>query len=211
MEEQLRAGIAIYNAGATHAAHDAWEDVWLDLPTGTDDEQLLHGLIQFTAAIYHAQNRNWSGAVGLAESGREYLTGLPSTYRGVDLASVQTYLQALETDPERIERASPPLLTSEGHPLAAADLELGGITTAARILAEGFKGYDEAVIQDAITYAREEADGSQTEFISLLTTFVDEATHRGIVYNRLASQVERRRRKEQDVAGLFEPSDATEE
>jgi hypothetical protein len=67
------------------------------------------------------------------------------------------------------------------------------------------------VVEDAIEYAREEADSSQTEFISLLTTFVDESTHRGIVYNRLESQVERRRRKERDVAGLFDPADETEE
>jgi hypothetical protein len=211
MEEQLRAGIAIYNAGATHAAHDAWEEVWLDLPTGSDDEQLLHGLIQFTAAIYHAQNRNWSGTVGLAQSGREYLTGLPSTYRGVDLAPIRSYLQALTKDPERIERDSPPMITYKGQPLAAADLELGAITTAAAVLAEEFEEYDEAIIHDAIEYAREEADESHTEFISLLTTFVDESTHRGIVYNRLESQVERRRRKQQDVAGLFDPADDTEE
>jgi predicted metal-dependent hydrolase len=211
MEEQLRAGIAIYNAGATHAAHDAWEEVWLDLPTGSDDERLLHGLIQFTAAIYHAQNRNWSGTVGLAESGREYLIQLPSTYRGVDIEALRNYLQALKKDPERIERASPPVLTYKGQPLAAADLELGAITTAAEVLAEEFDQYDEAVVEDAIEYAREEADSSQTEFISLLTTFVDESTHRGIVYNRLESQVERRRRKERDVAGLFDPADETEE
>jgi len=211
MEEHLRAGIAIYNAGATHAAHDAWEDVWLDLPKGSDDEQLLHGLIQFTAAIYHAQNRNWSGTVGLAESGKEYLTGVPSLYRGVDIELVRDYLQALKKDPERIERAAPPALVYKGQPLAAADLELGGITTAARILAAEFDQYDEAIISDAIEYAREEADESNTEYISLLTTFVDEATHRGIVYNRLESQVERRRRKEQDVAGLFDPADENRE
>jgi len=185
--------------------------VWLDLPTGSDDEQLLHGLIQFTAAIYHAQNRNWSGAVGLCESGREYLIGLPSTYRGVDTVAVRSYLQALETDPERIERASPPVLTYKGQPLAAADLELGAITTAAGVLTEEFDQYDDSVIHDAIEYAREEVDESQTEYISLLTTFVGESTHRGIVYNRLASQVERRRRKEKDVAGLFDPADENEE
>ena len=68
MREHLRAGIAVYNAGEYHAAHDAWEDYWLDLERGTDDERLLHGLIQFTAAVHHAEERNWEGAVGLAES-----------------------------------------------------------------------------------------------------------------------------------------------
>jgi len=207
MEEQLRAGIAIYNAGATHAAHDAWEEVWLDLPAGSDDERLLHGLIQFTAAVYHAQHRNWSGTVGLAESGCEYLKALPSTYRGVDLSVVTDYLHGLQTDPERIERAGPSPLVYKGRRLSAADLELDGITIAAAVLAEEFEGYDGAVVDAAVDYAREEVDRSQTEFIGLLTTFVDESTHRGIVYDRLAAQVERRQRKERDVAGLFDPAD----
>jgi len=207
MEEQLRAGIAVYNAGATHAAHDAWEDVWLGLPEDSDDEQLLHGLIQFTAAVHHAANRNWSGTVGLAESGRGYLSGLPSTYHGVDLSVVTDYLQALQTDPERIERAGPPALIYRGQRLSAADLEVDAITIAAAVVAEDFDQYDASVVDAAADYAREEVGGSQTEFISLLTTFVDESTHRGIVYNRLAAQVERRQRKERDVAGLFEPSD----
>ncbi|NIS31883.1 MAG: DUF309 domain-containing protein, partial [Actinobacteria bacterium] len=60
MDAHLRAGIAIYNAGGYHAAHDAWEDHWLELEAGTDDERFLHGLIQFTAAVHHAQGANWT-------------------------------------------------------------------------------------------------------------------------------------------------------
>ena len=77
MEAALRAGVAIYNAGEFHAAHDAWEAEWLGLDDGTDDERLLHGLIQFTAVVHHARERNWSGAVGLAESAGEYLADHP--------------------------------------------------------------------------------------------------------------------------------------
>ena len=207
MDDSLRAGIAVYNAGATHAAHDAWEAHWLGLDEGTDDEQLLHGLIQFTAAIYHAENRNWSGAVGLARSGQEYLAELPDRYRGVDLTVVRAYLRRLEVDPERIERAAPPPLSYKGQPLVAADLSVREIITAAETVAEDSDAYDEHVIEQAANYAREEVDSTNTEFIGLLTTFVDETTHRGIVYNRLASQVERRQQKQQDVAGLFEPRD----
>lgn len=207
METVLRAGIAVYNAGEHHAAHDAWEDTWLDLPDGSDDERLFHGLIQFTAAVYHAHNRNWSGAVGLCESALAYLADLPPTYRGVDLASVRNDLDALKTDPERIERASLPALTYTGRPLSAADLSVDGITTAAAVLAEEYDQYDEPTIERAADYAHEEATGVETQFIGLLTTFVDESAHRGIVYNRLAAQVERRQRKARDVAGLFDSRD----
>ena len=207
MDSHLRAGIAVYNAGATHAAHDAWEDLWLDLAEGTDDERLFHGLIQFTAAVHHAQQRNWSGAVGLSESGQGYLGELPSAYRGVGLAVAIDYLRALQTDPERIERAAPPRLTYEGRPLSAAELEIDAITIAAAVVAEDFERYDEAVIDTAADYAHEELDGGGTQFIGLLTTFVDESTHRGIVYDRLTRAVERRQRKERDVSGLFDPTD----
>ena len=207
MKAQLRAGIAVYNAGATHAAHDAWEDVWLDCPEGSADERLLHGLIQFTAAVYHAQHRNWGGAVGLCESGQEYLRELPPTYRGVDLTVVTDYLQAFTNDPERIERTVPPALSYNGRRLSAADLELDGITTAAAVIAEDFDRYDECVVEAAADYARAEVDGGETRFVGLLTTFVDESTHREIVYDRLARAVERRQRKEQDVSGLFDPAD----
>ena len=207
MKQSLRAGIAVYNAGATHAAHDAWEDHWLDRPEGTDDERLLHGLIQFTAAVYHADRRNWSGAVGLAESAQTYLADLPATYRGVDLTTVRQYLCALEVDPERIERAAPPRLNYHGTPLMAADLSVEEIVIAAETISEDSESYDEQIIEQAADYARQEVDTSQTEFIGLLTTFVDESTHRGIVYDRVTANVERRQRKQQDVAGLFEPRD----
>lgn len=207
METSLRAGIAIYNAGAVHAAHDAWEDAWLALPDGSTDEQFLHGLIQFTAAIYHAENRNWSGAVGLSESAQQYLSELPSTYRGVDLPTVRRYLTALETDPERIERVSPPPLSYNGQPLSAADLDIDAITTAAAVVAADYDQYDDTVVDDAIEYAHEEAPGTQTQFIGLLVAFVDDHAHRDLLYRRLEAQVDRRRQKQQDVLGLFDKRD----
>lgn len=207
METSLRAGIAIYNAGAVHAAHDAWEDTWLELPDGSADEQLLHGLIQFTAAIYHAENRNWSGAVGLSESAQQYLSELPSTYRGVDIPTVRSYLKALEADPERIERASPPAISYKGQPLSAADLDIDAITTAAAVVAADYDQYNDTVVDDAIEYARKEALGTQTQFIGLLTAFVDDHTHRDLLYARLEAQVDRRRQKQQDVLGLFDKRD----
>ena len=70
MDDSLRAGVAIYNAGAYRAAHGAWESRWLSLERDTDDERFLHGLIQFTAAVHHARDGNDSGAVGLARSAR---------------------------------------------------------------------------------------------------------------------------------------------
>lgn len=204
MRDALRAGIAVYNDGEVHAAHDAWEGRWLDLESGTDDEQLLHGLIQFTAAVYHAQNDNWEGTVGLAESASEYLTGLPEQYRGVDLEGVRTFLATVAADPERIERGPPIDLVYEGTVPRVTDLDPDALAVAAPILAAEW-GYDEGILGQASSYALSDLDAGRDDsrFISLLYDFVRDDENRGIIYQRLSGHVERRAAKESDVEGLF--------
>lgn len=205
MDDHLRAGIAIYNAGGYHAAHDAWEDHWLGLDSGTDDERFLHGLIQFTAAVFHARNRNWSGATGLAESAGEYLAGLGETYRGVDVAAVRDFLAGLARDPERIERGPPLALTHDGKRLLPVDLDFEPTAIAAEVLAEEH-GYDEGMVERAVAYARVDLDSGKTEspFVTFLFDFVREPETRGIVAQRLGEHVQRRHHRESDVEGLFD-------
>ncbi|WP_135820383.1 DUF309 domain-containing protein [Halostella litorea] len=206
MRDHLRAGIAVYNAGGYHAAHDAWEDRWLDLERGTDDERFLHGLIQFTAAVHHARERNWDGVAGLVESADEYLAGLPDEYRGVDVAAVRRHLAALGADPERVERERPPRLAHEGTAVTLGDLEFDAGAVAAAVLAAESERFDESVIDRAARYGREdiEAGRSTSEFVTFVLDFARDAEHRDIVYQRLADHVERRRHRESDVAGLFD-------
>lgn len=214
MDDALRAGIAVYNAGEHHAAHDAWEHQWLELEAGTADERLLHGLIQFTAAVHHARNRNWPGATGLAGSAREYLAGLPDPdrYRGVDLDRVRAFLEGLAADPERIERAPPPALTHEGTAVSLADLDAEATFVAARSLSEELD-VDEAVLDRAISYARTELSeagtGTMLALVFDLVRGVEEeggTDRRALVRQRLEEHVERRRRRKRDVEGLFDPS-----
>lgn len=211
MDDHLRAGIAVYNAGHYHAAHDAWEDHWLDLEAGTADERFLHGLIQFTAAVHHAQHGNWAGLHGLARSGAGYLDGLAAEYRGVNLAAVRSYLRALAEDPEHVERTAPPPLTIHGEALVLADLEYPAAGVAAGVLAETLDGYDEAVIERAVEFADEvvaarsagDAAGDD-RFLTLLVDFVRDPEHRGVIYQRLEGHVERRVAELEDVDGLFD-------
>ncbi|MDG5778174.1 DUF309 domain-containing protein [Haloarculaceae archaeon H-GB2-1] len=204
MDAHLRAGVAIYNTGEYHAAHDAWEDHWLALDSGTDDERLLHGLIQFTAAVHHANERNWSGATGLAASALEYLDGLPSDYRGVSVGVARDYLAALAADPERVERARPPRLTVDGAALTVDDLRFDDAAVAAVVLAEKY-GYDEAVLERAAEYGRQDLDdGAATSpFVTHVLDFCTNAERRPVVYQRLQQRVQRRRSRETDVEGLF--------
>ncbi|WP_135829463.1 DUF309 domain-containing protein [Halorussus halobius] len=205
MRDHLRAGIAVYNAGEHHAAHDAWEDRWLDLDSGTDDERFLHGLIQFTAAAHHAHRANWAGVRGLAESGAGYLSDLPADYRGVNVGRVRAYLRAVAADPEHVERVAAPKLTHEGRALVPEDLRFEGGAIAAEVLAEEY-GYDEAVIEQAVAYAREdlEAGRATSQFVTFVLDFARDAANRGIIFQRLDGAVGKREHEEQDVEGLFD-------
>jgi len=203
MDAALRAGIAIHNAGHYHAAHDAWEDEWLELDDGSD-ERLLHGLIQFTAAIHHARNRNWAGAVGLCESSAGYLADLPADYRSVNVGAVRAYVDALGRDPEYVERAAPSASNSTAPRSSPSDLDAPAAIAAAVVLGEEL-GYDEEMLEDAARYAeRGLADGELNEFGVLLCDFLTEGPQRALVATRLGQHVQRRRRREADVSGLFD-------
>ncbi len=203
MDAHLRAGVAVYNAGRFHAAHDAWEDYWLDLDDG-DDERFLHGLIQFTAVVHHATDENWSGARGLAESAGEYLADLSADYRGVNLDDVRPFLARVAADPGAVDWDAPPKLTHEGQAIGYDDLDFEAVAVAAEVLA-GADGYDEAVVEDAIGYARKEVDQKgEGRFVGQLFAFVQEAENRPFVYAHLENHVDRERQKDEDVAGLFD-------
>lgn len=204
MDAHLRAGIAIYNAGEFHAAHDAWEEPWLDLERGTPDERFLHGLIQFTAAIHHATRGNEEGATGLAASGREYLDGLDG-HRAVNVATVRDFLARLAADPALLERASPPDLTLDGRALSLDELEFEAGAIAAAVLAEEH-GYDETLLERAVEYARRDLyRGEETSpFVTLVLDFARDSDRRAIVFDRLGDHLSRRDARAADLDRLFE-------
>jgi hypothetical protein len=203
MRDHLRAGIAVYNEGRYHAAHDAWEEYWLDLDRG-DDERFLHGLIQFTAVVHHASEANWSGARGLAESAAEYLDGLPDPYRGVALADVRDFLDEAAADPQRA--ADPPALTHDSEVVDYDELGFEATAVAAGVLAEAGR-YDEGVLDAAVDRARSELDGDGgSGFVGMVFSFVREREQRPVVYQRLRDHVQLERQKDDDVRGLFDGS-----
>lgn len=211
MEAHLRAGIAIFNAGGYHTAHDAWEEHWLDLESGTDDELFLHGLIQYTAAVHHARNRNWGGATGLAASAGEYLSPLPPEYRSVNIGTVREFLSTIVADPECIERATPLPLTHQGVAPTPDNLDFEATAIAAEALAE--KRSEESLLEQGVAFARADLDGTDdplrgetdSPFIPLVFDYVRDGAQRPIIAERLGQHIERRSAREDDVAGLFEP------
>ena len=197
----LRAGIAVYNHGSYHAAHDAWEESWLD--QDGNDERLLHGLIQTTAAVHHVTQGNRDGATGLAESAREYLESLPEDYRDVNVGEVRAFLTRFENDPD-IEHTPLIEMTYQGTALSIADLGFDASAVVARAFAEA-DGFEMEHLDRAIDYARDDLDaGRETSpFVTLVYDLAREE-NRGIIYQRLAEHTRRRRARDESVDDLFE-------
>jgi Domain of unknown function (DUF309). len=228
VRDRLRAGAALYNAGHRHAAHDCWEDHWLDLrdtvadddgpdppatvrtatpddevpvPSVAADERLLHGLIQFTAAVHHHENGNRAGTRGLAEGVTNYLGPLPADYRDCSLTPLREWAATLVAgDGARPE--GPPPLRHEGTAVDLADLRFEAAALAAPVVAEA-TGFDPDPVAAGAEYAREAvAESGTSRFVTLVLDFVTDR-ERGIAHQRLSSLVARRRRRDRDVDGLF--------
>lgn len=205
MKPHLKAGIAIYNNGDFHAAHDAWEDHWLDLEKDTNDERFLHGLIQFTAAIYHGTTGNWEGLQGLATSAAEYLAPLQSPYRQVSIEPIHHYLIQLAGDPEYIERHSPPNIIYDESPLRITDLTLDEKFIVASVIAEEHDSFDAELIETAIENAEQAiAANHSSKYIGLVSDFATNTDQRELIYDRMSSLISRQQQRDEDVAGLFE-------
>ncbi|MFB6205313.1 MAG: DUF309 domain-containing protein [Haloglomus sp.] len=212
VETHLRAGAAVFNAGEYLAAHDPWEAAWLDLEAGPD-ERLLHGLIQVAAGTHHARTGNEEGATTLAVSARDYLDGLDG-HRGVALAPVHDWLDAVAADPIAAGARDPPRIRIDGVALEPGDLEFPAASVAAPELAEAH-GDDETadLLRRAATFGHADlADGrSTTPFVTLLLEYLDPDRPDGPPLGRLRDHVQRREQRDADVTGLFEPDDDREE
>jgi hypothetical protein len=229
VDDALRTGIAVFNAGDHRAAHEAWEAPWLALDDGAREERLLHGLIQYAAAVHHARRGNWSGARGLAGSAGEYLSGVASDARGVNVGDLREFLRRVAEDPEVAERRRPPALRYDGDALTPTDLSFGTAATAATLLAGEYDAFEEAIVADAVRYARAELDDAEgggtggspdgdgppsdgpprpqrrdPGFVGMVFDFAADRECRSLVYDRLRAHVERRRSTERDASGLFE-------
>lgn len=207
METALRTGMALFNVGAYHEAHDPWEERWLELTDGSADERLLHGLIQYTAAVHHAHHANWEGVVGLATGALDYLSAVPPVYRDVDCSSVRSTLRRLADDPEWIERARVPPMRLDGAVVTPGRLSAEERCLAAEALAEHRPAPERRVVEEAIACARadREAGRSPAPFERLLVAYLRDHDRPAIVLDRLRAHLRRRRERLAGVADLFDP------
>lgn len=87
----LRRGVALFNAGEYHAAHEEWEKVWIAGDSGDDD--FWKGLIQAAIALHHFQRGELEGARKLYQGHRRYLANFMPEHRGLRVQELLGDLQ----------------------------------------------------------------------------------------------------------------------
>ena len=150
--------------------------------------------MQATAATYKARTGNWSGAVGLAESGAGYLADCGRE-------DLRAWLRRLAADPELGERERPPPVAVEGSVVTVEDLRFPAAAIAAEALAET-RG--DELLEKAVAYAEGDLEAGEgtSPFVALVLSYLREESP--VVRERIADHVRRRRSRDADVEGLFD-------
>jgi predicted metal-dependent hydrolase len=86
------AGIELYNAGEFHAAHDAWEDRWVD-EAGPSEKLFLQAMIQSAVAFHHLEIGRPGAARRMYQMAKEKFARLGAPiYMSLDLTDYQAQL-----------------------------------------------------------------------------------------------------------------------
>jgi hypothetical protein len=86
------AGIELYNAGEFHAAHDAWEDRWVD-DAGPAEKLFLQAMIQSAVAFHHLEIGRPGAARRMYQMSKEKFARLgTTTFMSLDLTDYQAQL-----------------------------------------------------------------------------------------------------------------------
>jgi uncharacterized protein len=86
----LREGVALFDAGRFHAAHEVWEEAWRD-ETGPR-RLLLQGLILVAAGWLKRDAGNTRGAWTLFSRALERMGPLPASCEGVDVEGLRPHV-----------------------------------------------------------------------------------------------------------------------
>jgi hypothetical protein len=202
--DALRAGVAAHNVGEYDIARAIWAGETPMAPETAADDSLRTGLAAFATAVLDARRGRWTVALAAAEEADAELADYdPTDPAGVDLTSVERWLAAFRADPALAERSPPPLLSIDGGQPTPGELPLSAAALVAVAVATGI-GDDPEVVADAVRYARESDQPESTRYATFVRDYADaDASQRSIVFERLSSMVQRERRKEDDVSGLF--------
>jgi predicted metal-dependent hydrolase len=93
--EHFAEGIALFNAGRHWHAHEAWEQVWLEMSDGEEDdaEIILRGLIQLAAGLHLLSIGRLDGAASNFRKAYEKLSLAPAEFLKIDMRKLLEFLR----------------------------------------------------------------------------------------------------------------------
>jgi predicted metal-dependent hydrolase len=95
-----RQGIDKFNAGQYYECHHDLEEAWkLEQTSGRN---LYQGILQIGVALYQIERGNYRGAVKMLLRARQWLTPLPDTCRGVNVAGLRQNAQTVYDELARL-------------------------------------------------------------------------------------------------------------
>lgn len=190
--DRLLAGAAAYNVAEFRAAAAVWRE---------GEGSLLAGLADLAEAVAAGRTGEWAEATDAVERARERLASADGG--PVSVPPLGRWLDAFLADPESVERGRPPAVVVDGERRLPETLPLSAAALAAEALADA-GAHEAEVIADAARFARRESRPDESSYATFLRDFVGNPEQRPIIHQRLAGLVERERRKERDVSGLFD-------
>jgi Cysteine-rich CPXCG/Domain of unknown function (DUF309) len=108
LEDNVRTGQERFQRGKLHAAHEAWEEGWIQAKGAERD--LLQALVQLAAGFYQWSRGKPEGAATLFSRARGHLAAIPSTLLGVEVSELELDLEGFEEAAARGE--APPATPS---------------------------------------------------------------------------------------------------
>lgn len=119
------AGIDLYNAGEFHAAHDAWEERWMD-EVGPQEKLFLQAMIQSAVAFHHLDIGRPGAARQMYLRAKEKFARLGcSVFMSLNLEDYQAQLDSalswLLSVPDPRELTMPAIVPPKIRLLAAVD------------------------------------------------------------------------------------------
>jgi len=99
MDERLARGVELFNHQRFFDAHDAWEELWVDL--AGPDRLFVQGLIQAAVGLYHRGNGNFRGARSQLSRSLDKLGRFPPGHHGIDTAGLAGELGGCLAEAER--------------------------------------------------------------------------------------------------------------
>lgn len=93
LPEEIRAGVAHFNARRYFEAHEAWEDHWGK--GGPEERSATLGLIKAAVALHHLEARNAAGFAWQAAEGIRHLRQNAHVWPELGLATLADELESL--------------------------------------------------------------------------------------------------------------------